>query len=295
MWSIRWIRLLGPRSVPRLHEIAIDGGVLAFTLGLSVLSGVFFGLAPALRLSCLDLHAHLKDAGRGSAGMGAVWGGGNSLRRLLVVSELALSVVLLIGAGLLLRSFTRLLDVPPGFDPKGVLTLGLTMTGRRYANGPAVVQAYRELWQRLEQLPGVSAAGGVSALPLSEMYSWGPITIEGRTPPPGELFVNADERIVGGDYFQAMQIPLRRGRFLTSQDTAANPRVAMIDEFMAQRILAQSGSGGQADPHRRDQRRGHPAVDHDRRRSGARQAVHAGYGFAHRASIFRRPRRRCAR
>ena len=195
---------------------------------------VLFGLAPALRVSNLDLQSHLKDSGRGSAGMGAVWAGGNDLRRLLVVSELALSVVLLIGAGLLLRSFTRLLDVPPGFNPKGVLSLGLTMTGRRYANGPAVLQAYRELWQRLESLPGVSAAGGVSALPLSEMYSWGPITIEGRTPPPGELFVNADERIVGGDYFQAMQIPLRRGRFFTAQDTSANPRVALIDEFMAQ-------------------------------------------------------------
>jgi predicted permease len=146
----------------------------------------------------------------------AQFGPAATLRRLLVVSELALSVVLLIGAGLLLRSFTRLLDVPPGFNPKGVLSLGLTMTGRRYANGPAVLQAYRELWQRLESLPGVSAAGGVSALPLSEMYSWGPITIEGRTPPPGELFVNADERIVGGDYFQAMQIPLRRGRFFTA-------------------------------------------------------------------------------
>jgi hypothetical protein len=166
--------------------------------------------------------------------MGAVWGGGNNLRRMLVVSELALSVVLLIGAGLLLRSFTRLLDVPPGFNPKGVLSLGLTMTGRRYANGPAVLQAYRELWQRLENLPGVSAAGGVSALPLSEMYSWGPVTIEGRTPPSGELFVNADERIVGGNYFQTMQIPLRRGRFFNAQDTASNLRVAVIDEFMAQ-------------------------------------------------------------
>jgi predicted permease len=96
-----------------------------------------------------------------------------------------------------------------------------------------VLRSYRELWQRLENLPGVSAAGGVSALPLSEMYSWGPITIEGRTPPPGELFVNADERIVGSDYFQAMQIPLRRGRLFTAQDTAPNPRVAVIDEFMA--------------------------------------------------------------
>ena len=227
LWTIRWIHVLGPKSVPRLHEIAVDGWALAFTFGLSVLSAVLFGLAPALRLSRLDLHTSLKDGSRGSVG------GGNRLRRLLVVSELALSVVLTIGAGLLLRSFTHLLDVAPGFDPKGVLTLGLTMTGPRYANGPAVITAYRELWQRVEQLPGVSAAGGVSALPLSEMYSWGPITIEGRTPRPGELFLNADERIVGGNYFQAMRIPLRSGRFFTQQDTAANPRVGIIDEFMA--------------------------------------------------------------
>jgi predicted permease len=233
LWSIRWIHVLGPQSVPRLNEISIDGGALAFTLAVSVLSAVLFGLAPALRLSHLDLHASLQETGRGSAGTGAVWGSGNRLRRLLVVSELALSVVLLVGAGLLLRSFTRLLDVPPGFNPKGVLTLGLTMTGPRYANGPAVLQTYQVMWQRLERLPGVSAAGGVSALPLSEMYSWGPITIEGRTPPPGELFINADDRIVGAHYFQAMQIPLRRGRFFTEQDTASNPRVAIVDEFMA--------------------------------------------------------------
>jgi predicted permease len=227
MWTIRWIQVLGPKSVPRLHEIAVDGAALAFTLGVSVLSGVLFGLAPALRLSRLDLHTSLKDGSRGSVG------GGNRLRQLLVVAELALSVVLTIGAGLLLRSFTRLLDVSPGFDPKGVLTLGLTLTGPRYANGPAVLTAYRELWQRLEQLPGVSAVGGVSALPLSEMYSWGPITIEGRVPQPGELFLNADDRIVGGHYFEAMRIPLRRGRFFNEQDMAANPRVAVIDEFMA--------------------------------------------------------------
>ncbi|MEO8367632.1 MAG: ABC transporter permease [Candidatus Solibacter sp.] len=233
-WSIRGIHILGPKSVPRLHEIGIDGGVLAFTLGLSVLSAVLFGLAPALRLSRLDLLAGLNDAGRGSAGAGSVWGRGNNLRRLLVVSELALSVVLLIGAGLLLRSFARLLDVPPGFNPKGVLTLSLTMTGRKYANGPAVSQSYRDLWLRLGRIPGMVSAGAVSALPLSEMYSWGPITIEGRTPPPGERFINADERIVSGAYFQAMSIPLRQGRWFTEQDNRESPPVAIIDEFMAQ-------------------------------------------------------------
>ena len=214
------------------------------------------------------------------AGMGSV-GGGNRLRRLLVVSELALSVVLTIGAGLLLRSFTRLLDVAAGLRSQRRTDAGSDHDGsplRQRSRGDA---AYRELWQRLEQLPGVSAAGGVSALPLSEMYSWGPITIEGRTPPPGELFLNADERIVGGDYFQAMRIPLRSGRFFTQQDTAANPRVAIIDEFMAREFWPESGPGGQTDPHRHDQRRD-PAVDHHRRRSGPRQAVRAGCRFAHR-------------
>src|SRR5205823_4224999 len=130
-----------------------------------------------------------------SAGTSALWGRGNNLRRLLVVFELALSLVLLVGAGLLLRSFTRLLDVSPGFEPKGVLTFELTTSGERYKAPEVVRRAYRELFERLEQLPGVTAAGGVSSLPLSEMFAWGPITVEGRVPIAGEKFVNADERV----------------------------------------------------------------------------------------------------
>jgi hypothetical protein len=112
------IRLLGAKSVPRLHEIVIDWRVLGFTLGVSVLSGILFGLAPALRLSRVDLHGNLKDASRGSSSASAMWGRGRNMRRLLVVAELALAVMLLIAAGLLIRSFTRLQDVPPGFNPR---------------------------------------------------------------------------------------------------------------------------------------------------------------------------------
>src|SRR5262249_15257712 len=108
LWSVRLIHLFGTKSVPRLQDISIDGQVLLFSLGLSLLSGVLFGLAPAWRISRLDLNSILKQTGRGSAGIGALWGRGNQARRLLVVSELALSVVLLIGAGLLVRSFLRL-------------------------------------------------------------------------------------------------------------------------------------------------------------------------------------------
>jgi hypothetical protein len=119
----------------------------------------------------------------------------------------ALSVVLLIGAGLLIRSFARLQDMAPGFNPSYVLTFELAMSGRRYNDRQAVLNAYRDLWQRLDRLPGVAACGGTSALPLSQAFSWGPITVEWRTPPAGESFINADERVVSWRYFQAMEIP----------------------------------------------------------------------------------------
>jgi predicted permease len=236
IWTLDGIRVLGPASVPRLHEITVDGGVLTFTLLLSVLSGVLFGLVPALRLGGLNLHDTLKDANRGMSGAGALWGRGHHVRRLLVVSELALSVMVLVGAGLLIRSFTRVQSVPPGFNPNGVLTMELTLTGPRHADAQAVLESYRQLWTRLAALPGVTAAGGISALPLSQMMAWGPITVEGRLPPPGERFINADQRFVAGDYFRAMEIPLISGRIFNEHDIRANPRVVIVDAFMAQQL-----------------------------------------------------------
>jgi predicted permease len=235
VWSVQWMRIFGSKSVPRLHEIAIDGRVLLFTLIVSVCAGVLFGLVPALRLSRLDVHSSLKDAGRGSSGS-ALWGRGQNMRRLLVISELALSVVLLIGAGLLIRSFAQLQRVSPGFNPDQTLTLELTMSGRKYSEAPIVRETYRQLWPRLAQLPGVTSVGGVSALPLSQMFAWGPVTVEGRIPPAGEKFLNADIRIVGGDYFQSMNIPLVAGRFFNEFDTTTSPRVTIIDEHMARQL-----------------------------------------------------------
>ncbi len=234
--AVEGIRLLGTASVPRLGEIGVDGRVLAFTLGLSALSGILFGLAPAWRLGLRDLHGRLKDGARGSEGSGALWGRGQRGRRLLVVAELAMSVALLVAAGLLVRSFIRLQDVPPGFNPAGVLTFELTMSGRKYGDSRAVIDTYRELWIRLERLPGVTAAGAVSALPLSQMFAWGPITVEGRTPPPGEKFINADMRMVGGRYFETMSIPLVEGRRFEERDTRDQPRVVIVDEHMAREL-----------------------------------------------------------
>ena len=229
--SVHWIQVLGLKSVPRLGEIGVRGDALALTLVISVCSGILFGLAPAFRVATVDVQGMLKDASRGSRG-----GRGNSLRQLLVVSELALSVMLLIAAGLLVRSFAQLQKVSPGFNPANALTLELTMTGDQYKDPQQVREAYRRLWARLEHLPGVTAAGGVSSLPLSEMFAWGPITVEGRVPPPGEKFINADERLVGGDYFEAMQIPLLQGRLFNEHDTATSQQVILVDEHMAKEL-----------------------------------------------------------
>ena len=231
--AVRIVQGLQPPDVPRIADIAVDVRVLAFTLGLSLVSGVLFGLAPAWGLRRMDVHATLKNAGRGSAGMGSIWGRGQRARQLLVAAELALAVTLLIGAGLLVRSFHAIGRVPPGFDPDGVLTLELSTNGQKYPNAMAVALAYHDLVPSLNALPGVLAAGAVTPLPLSGYFAWGPITVEGRTPLPGEAFINADQRVVSGRYFEAMHIPLVRGRFFTDDDTPGHPRVVIIDQLMA--------------------------------------------------------------
>jgi predicted permease len=234
--GVRAIQSLGAESVPRASAIAIDAEVLLFTLLVSTASGLLFGLVPALRVSRLDLNDQLKSVSRSASAGSAVWGRGGNLRRVLVAAELALSVMLLIGAGLLVRSFARLQEVHPGFNAAHTMTVELTLSGREYTDVAVMLEAYRDLWARLGRIPGVTAAGGVSALPLSQMMSWGPVTVEGRIPPPGEKFVNVDQRIVAGDYFRAMEIPLLGGRAFTEQDTRANPRVAIVDSHMARQL-----------------------------------------------------------
>lgn len=231
-----WIRVLGPQSVPRIGDIGIDGTALLFTFTISVVSAVLFGLAPAGKASVIDVQSTLRDSSRTSAGVSAIWGHGKSVRHLIVIAELALCTMLLIGAGLLIRSFYRAKDVPPGFNPHNALTLELTMSGPKYQDKKAVWSAYHELWQRLQSIPGVTAAGAVTSLPLSQMFAWGPITVEGRVPPAGEKFINADTRMVSGNYFQAMEIPLLEGRFFTEHDVPENPAVAIVDSHMAEQL-----------------------------------------------------------
>jgi predicted permease len=234
-WGLGWMQALGSRSVPRLHDIRINGGVLLFTIAVSLVSAIVFGLAPAVRAANVDLQTGLKDGDAQSGGLGA-GGRRQRTRQVLVIAELSLAVMLLVGAGLLIRSFAQLQRVPTGFTADRVLTLGITLSGRKYLDTPKVQAAYRELWPRLSRLPGVSAAGGVSSLPLSNMMAWGPITVEGRTAPASERFINVDQRVVAGEYFRAMEIPLRRGRLFADQDLPTSPRVVIVDEHMAETI-----------------------------------------------------------
>src|SRR5262245_43665993 len=231
--ALRWMHLLGAQSVPRLREIHIDAFVLFYTAAVSLVSALVFGLAPALRAASVNLQTNLKEGHGSSAGL-APWGRRQLTRKALVIGELTLSVMLLIGAGLLGRSFAKLQDVEPGFTANGVLTLEVTLIPPKYNDADRLVEGYKELWARLKNAPGVAAVGGVSSVPMSNMMAWGPITVEGRVTAPDERFTNADLRVVAGDYFEVMQIPLVAGRLFTADDTRANQRVAIIDQRMAQ-------------------------------------------------------------
>ena len=231
--GVAWLRALAPDSLPRLDAIAVDGIVLAFTAAVCVLSGVLFGLVPVAATVHTDPIEALRSGGRGAAG--SAWGRGHAMRRGLVIGEIAVAVMLVAGAGLLVRSVAALRDVDPGFKADGVLTFEMATTGRRYPDAASVARLWRELWPRLESIPGVQAAGGITALPLSDFAAWGPITIEGHTPPAGERFINADQRTAGGHYFEALRIPLTRGRFFNEHDTAESERVVIVDEKLAER------------------------------------------------------------
>jgi predicted permease len=227
IWGLDGLRWLNPGNIPRLQSISIDGGVLAFTSAVVLLTGMLFGLAPALRNLRIDLSATLKEGGR------SLVSGQHRLRNLLVIAEIALSLILAIGAGLLIRSFARAERVEPGFAPQHVLSLRLAVFGPAYRENTNRVNFYRQLLERVRRLPGTESAGIVDILPLSGAISWGGITIEGYDPTAGQSDIQADWRTAGVDYFETMKVPLIRGRFFTEQDTKEALPVIVIDENMA--------------------------------------------------------------
>ena len=233
--SLYVVRTMNPGNIPRLQDITINAAVLAFTLGVSVITGILFGVAPVWRAIKVDLNTSLKAGGRSGQSDGGLHLNRHSLRGLLVVSELTISLMLLIGAGLLIRSFVRLQNVPPGFTTDRVLTMEVAATGPKYRDKKPEVSFYKEVESRVAHLPGVVAEGTVSGLPLSGEVGWGGIDVEGYTPAPGQE-LQVDLRVASTDYFRTMEIPLRKGRFFNEDDTADKPQTVIIDEKFAQRF-----------------------------------------------------------
>jgi predicted permease len=236
--SIYMVRAMNPGNIPRLEDIAINSEVLMFTFGVSLATGILFGIAPVWRAIKVDLNTSLKSGGRSGQSDGGLHLRRRSLRGLLVVSELTLSLMLLIGAGLLIRSFVRLQSVPPGCATDHVLTMEVAAAGKKYQddnNHKPLINFYKEVESRVANLPGVVAEGVVSALPLTGEVGWGGIKVEGYTPPPGQE-LQADIRVASTDYFRTMEIPLLKGRYFTEDDTADKPQVVVIDEKFAQRF-----------------------------------------------------------
>jgi predicted permease len=206
----------------------MDMRVLAFTMLISIATGVVFGLAPAFHVSLVTQES-LKEGGRGSSAGRTSQG----LRRALVVTEIALSLMLLAGSGLLLKSFVRLMEVDPGFRPDKVLTLRMSLPDAKYPQ-PAQIRAfYREVADRVSKLPGVEAAGLISALPLSGTGGSGTITVDSRAVSGIDASPEADWRPVSPGYFKAMGIPLLAGRYFDHREADTSTPVAIVDETMA--------------------------------------------------------------
>ena len=234
MWGIDLLVAAGPDNIPRLDEIRIDGHALLFTICVTMLTGLTFGLAPALEASKLDLNQSLKEGARSSSASASR----GRLRKALVVAEVALALVLLVGAGLLIKSFYRLQQVDPGFNPEGVLTLKVSLPAARYSEDDRITAFYDEALNRIKELPGVESAASVSFSPLSNTTFYLGFTAEGWPPRNPSELPSAQFRMASPDYFAVMQIPINRGRGFTEEDRKQSSPVAVINAEMAQRHFA---------------------------------------------------------
>ncbi|MGH9971008.1 MAG: ABC transporter permease [Pyrinomonadaceae bacterium] len=241
-WGIDLLLSLSPESIPRHQEIGPDRSVLLFTLVLSLLTGLISGVVPAWKAAKIDLNETLKESGQlhGSSARH------QRFRRVLIVSEIALALVLLTGSGLLIKSFARLLNVNAGFDTENVLALQLTLPSSKYSQPPQRTDLYQQVETQLKALPGVKAVGAISRMPLfagdittgrSNITST--IVVEGRNVAEGDL-PEADYRVASPSYFEAINIPLVKGRIFNWQDeprdSAGRPMVVVINETMARRF-----------------------------------------------------------
>ena len=240
-WGTQAVVAATPGGLPRMENIGVDGWVLAFTLAVSVATGVIFGLAPARQISRLDLHTTLQEGSRGSTGAQ------NRLRSALVVGEVAASLVLLIGAGLMLKTMWRLSHVSPGFSPRELLTFAVGLSPANRASPDRIRATYRQLAENIQELPGVQAAGTADLVPLTGSDDELPFWVSGRPRPSSQSemlwALNYD---VSPGYLRAMDIPLLRGRFISDTDTVGSAPVIVIDEVMAKGLFPGQDPVGQS-------------------------------------------------
>lgn len=230
-WGTHLLVAFGPDNIPRLSEIRIDPRVLVFTLAVSLLTGMLFGLVPAVQASRPDLNDALKEGTRGSTG-----GRSGTLRNAFVVAQVSLALVLLIGAGLMIRSFMRLQSVNTGFQPANVLTMRAQLPGKKYPEKHQIVDFFKQAQERIATIAGVQAVGAISYLPLTGLASRDSFKLPGQPPFPAGHEPGVEVRVVTPSYFQAMGIPLLKGRLLNDRDVK-EARVLLINETMAKRYF----------------------------------------------------------
>ena len=231
-WSTRALVVLNPGNIPRLDQVHLDGNVLLFTLGLILVTGCIFGLVPVLHSTGKALRDPLQEGGKTSAS-----GAGQRTRSALVVAEIAIALMVLVGAGLMIQSFRRLLDVDPGFRTKELLTVRFTMTNARFPKLPPVVALQRRVLEQTAALPGVESVALASEIPMSVGVNLsGDLTVEGKVLGPNEALPATSWRRVTPDFFKTMDIRLLQGRPFTPADDEQAPGVAIADENLARRL-----------------------------------------------------------
>jgi putative ABC transport system permease protein len=232
-WGTRALIALSPAGLMDLHNVSVNLPVLGFTFVLTLLTGIVFGLVPALEAARFDLNDSLKEGGKN------IGGGSRShrLRNVFVVTQVALALVLLVGAGLFMKSLSRLRSVDPGFNSDNLLTMRVSLPPRKYDADPKVMDFFNRTIEQLRALPGVEAVGAINTLPFAGPHSGTSVEVEGQPKPPPGQKLTTGICVTDANYFPAMQIPLKRGRLFTQQEAEETRHVVVVNEAFARKIL----------------------------------------------------------
>jgi putative ABC transport system permease protein len=231
-WGTKALAALSPPALIDLKNVSVSLPVLAFTLGLSLLTGILFGLVPVLEATRLDLHDSLKEGGKNVGGTP----GSHRVRNVFVVTQVALALVLLVGAGLLLKSFSRLQSVDPGFNPKNLLTMRVNLVFARYDTEPKRIEFFQRALEQMRTIPGVEAAGAINSPPFTGLFPGTNVDVDGQKLPDGQE-LGTGVIVTDLDYFQTMQIPLTRGRLYTEQEATEMRHVVLVNEEFVRKNL----------------------------------------------------------